>query len=65
MIELWQKINDDKREKGHLNISDTTLKITRKNCGKKQNTLQKKKKKYKAFFKEKEGILLLKRLHVI
>ena len=50
MIELWQKINDDKREKGHLNISDTTLKITRKNCGKKQNTLQKKKKKIQSIF---------------
>ena len=25
MIELWQKMNDVKREVGHLNISDTAL----------------------------------------
>ena len=26
IIELWQKMNDAKREIGHLNISDTALK---------------------------------------
>ena len=25
IIELWQKMNDVKRETGHLNISDTVL----------------------------------------
>ena len=25
IIELWQKMNDVKRETGHLNISDTAL----------------------------------------
>ena len=27
IIELWQKMNDVKRETGHLNISDTALRI--------------------------------------
>ena len=53
MIELWQKINDDKREKGHLNISDTTLKITRKNCAKNKIHYKKRKKNTKHFLKRK------------
>ena len=35
MIELWQKMNDVKREAGHLNICGTALRRIRKYCGKK------------------------------
>ena len=54
IIELWQKMNDVKRETGHLNISDTALRRIKKYCGKKDIT--KKEKKYKALFKGKDGI---------
>ena len=50
MIELWQKINDDKREKGHLNIRDTALKVIRKYCGKKTKDITKKEKKIQIIF---------------
>ena len=38
IIELWQKMNDVKRETGHLNISDTELRRVKKYCGKKIKT---------------------------
>ena len=63
IIELWQKMNDVKRETGHLNISDTALRRIKKYCGKKIKDITEK--KYKSFFKDKDGILLLKNLHVI
>ena len=38
----------------------TSLRRIEKYCGKKQNTLQKK--KYKAFFKDKDGIFIIEKL---
>ena len=35
IIELWQKMNDVKRETGHLNISDTEFRRIKKYCRKK------------------------------
>ena len=44
MIELWQKMRDVKIQTNHTNVADAALKKIRKYCGKKQKTLQKKKK---------------------
>ena len=66
IIELWQKISDIKTQTKHTNIDDVALKRIRKNCGKKQKTSQKKKKKNtKHFLKMKEVFSLLKNLRVI
>ena len=35
IIELWQKMNDAKKETGHLNIVDTALMRIKKYCGRK------------------------------
>ena len=43
MIELWQKMRDVKIQTNHTNVADAELKKIRKYCGKKQKTLQKKK----------------------
>ena len=46
IIELWQKMNDVKRQTGHLNITDTARYGELKNVVvKKQKTLQEKKEK--------------------
>ena len=50
IIELWQKINDVKRETGHLNISDTALRIHRKYCGNKTKDITEKEKKIQIIF---------------
>ena len=42
MIKLWQKMNDVKRQTGHLNISDTTLRRIKKYYGKKIKDITKK-----------------------
>ena len=55
-------MSDAKRQTGHLNIADVALRRIKKYCGKKQKTLRKKKKKYKAFFKGKEGIFIIEKL---
>ena len=66
IIELWQKMNDVKRETGHLNISDTALRRIKKYCGKKMKDItEKEKKNAKHFLKIKMVFLLLKDLHVI
>ena len=44
IIELWQKMNDVKRQIGQLNIADIALWRIKSYCSKKQKTLQKKKK---------------------
>ena len=62
IIELWQKINDVKRETGHLNISDTALRRIKKYCGKKIKDITEKEKRYKAFFKDKDGIFIIEKL---
>ena len=63
IIELWQKINDVKRETGHLNIFDTALRRIKKYCGKKiKDITEKEKRKYKAFFKDKNGNFIVKKL---
>ena len=62
IIELWQKISDVKRETGHLNISDTALRRIKEYCGKKIKDNRKRKKKCKAFFKDKDDIFIIERL---
>ena len=55
-----------KREKGHLNISDTALRRIKKYCGKKiKDITENKKQNTKHFVKIKMVFLLLKSLHVI
>ena len=62
IIELWQKMNDVKRKTGHLNISDTALRRIKKYCGKKIKYItEKEKQKYKAFFKDKDGIFIIEK----
>ena len=58
IIELWEKMNDVKRETGHLNISDTALRRIKKYCGKKIKDITEKEMVKMVF-------LLLKSLHVI
>ena len=45
IIELWQKMNDVKKETEHLNIADAALKRIKKYCGKKNKRHYKKRKK--------------------
>ena len=62
IIELWQKMNDVKRETGHLNISDTALRRIKKYYGKKiKDITEKEKQKYKAFFKDKDGTFIIEK----
>ena len=66
IIELCQKMNDVKRQTGHLNIADTALRRIKKYCGKKTKDItEKEKKNTKHFLKIKMVFLLLKSLHVI
>ena len=59
IIELWQKMNDVKRETGHLNISDTALKRMKIYCGKKINDIAEKEKNANHFLEIKMVFLLL------
>ena len=62
MIELRQKMRDVKIQTNHTNIDDASLKRIRKYYGKKQKTLQKKKKRnIKHFLKVKQVFSLLKK----
>ena len=45
IIELWQKMNDVKRQTGHLNIADTALRRIKKYSGKKAKDITEKEKK--------------------
>ena len=66
MIEFWQKMRDVEIQANHTNIDDAALKRIREYYGKKQKTLQKKKKKnIKHFLKAKQVFSLLRNLHVI
>ena len=66
IIESWQKVSDVKKQIKHSNICDAALKRTRKYCGKKTKDIaEEEKQKYKAFFKNEKGILLMKSLYVI
>ena len=66
IIELWQKVNDVKRQTGHLNIADTALRRIKKYCCKKTKDItEKEKKNTKPFLRVKMVFLLLKSLHVI
>ena len=65
IIELWQKMNDVKKETGHLNIADAALRRIKKYCGKNKRHYKKRKKTIKHFFKVKMVTLLLKILNVI
>ena len=50
ITELWQKINDVKRETEDLNISDIALKRIKKYCGKKIKNITEKEKKIQSIF---------------
>ena len=54
-------MSDVERQIGYSNIANVALKKIRKT----KDITEKEKEKYKAFFKGKEGILLLKSSHVI
>ena len=64
-IELWKKMNDVKKETGHLKIADAVLRRIKKYCGKKTKEIKEEEKKAKHFLKIKTVFLLLKSLHVI
>ena len=64
-IELWKKMNDVKKETGHLKIADAVLRRIKKYCGKKTKEIKEEEKKAKHFLKIKMVFLLLKSLHVI
>ena len=55
-------MNDVKRETGHLNISGTALRRIKKYCAKTIKDIKKKKKIYKSFFKDKDGIFIIETL---
>ena len=50
IIELWQKMNDVKKETGHLNIADTALRRIKKYCGKKTKDITEKARKIQSVF---------------
>ena len=51
-----------KNETGHLNIADAALGRIKKYCGKKiKDITEKEKQKYKAFFKDKDGIFVIEK----
>ena len=50
IIELWQKMNDVKRQTGHLNIADTALRRIKKYCGKKTKDITEKARKIQSVF---------------
>ena len=50
IIELWQKMNDVKRETGHLNISDTALRRIKKYCDEEIKDITEKEKKMQIIF---------------
>ena len=62
IIELWQKMNDVKRETGNLNNTDIALWKIKNSCGKKIKDITEKEKKYKAFFQGKDGIFIIENL---
>ena len=54
---------DVKRQAGHLKIADAALRRIKKYCCKKKTKdITEKEKKYKAFFKSKDGIFIIKKL---
>ena len=55
-------MNDVKNETGHLNISNVALRRIKKYCGNKIKYITEKEKKYKAFFKDKDGIFIIEKL---
>ena len=50
IIELWQKMNDVKRQTGHLNIADTASRRIKKYCTKKTKDITEKEKKIESTF---------------
>ena len=62
IIELWQKMNAVKRETGHLNISDTTLRRILKCCGKKRHYKKGKKKNKKHCLKVNMVFFIIEKL---
>ena len=50
IIELWQKMNDVKRQTGHPNIADTALRRIKRYCDKKTKDITEKEKKIQNIF---------------
>ena len=50
IIELWEKMNDVKRQTGHLNIADTASRRIKKYCTKKTKDITEKEKKIESTF---------------
>ena len=60
---MGKKMNDVKKETGHLNIADAALRRIKKYCGKKTKDItEKEKKNYKTFFKDNNGIFVIEKL---
>ena len=63
---MGKKMNDVKKETGHLNIADAALRRIKRYCGKKtKDIIEKEKKNTNHFLKIKMVFLLLKSLHMI
>ena len=63
IIELWQKMNDVRKQIRHLNIAEVVLGRIRKYCGKKTKDItEEEKEKYKAFFEGETGIFIIEKL---
>ena len=50
IIELWQKMNDAKKETGHLSTANAALRKIEKYCGKKTKNITEKEKKIQNIF---------------
>ena len=60
---MWIKISNIEIQLGHSNIVDVVLKTIRKYCSKKKkNITEEEKQKYKAYFKDKEGVFIIEKL---
>ena len=61
--ELWHKMSHIKTQLGHSNVADAVLKRIRKQCGKKtEGITEEEKQKYKAYFKDEEGVFIIEKL---
>ena len=63
IIELWQKMNDVRKQTRHLNIAEVVLGRIRKYCAKKTKDItEEEKQKYKVFFEGETGIFIIEKL---
>ena len=62
IIELWNKRSDIEIQLGHSNIYDIALEKFKSIMEKKTKNITEKEKKYKSFFKDKNGIFIIEKL---